>query len=309
MVSIALETGSDLLLLETGVDLLLVETLAHTATSIVSLPSLSFSGTNAQNYGPARLTLKKLGFAAVGTMKPVGTATLTLPSLSFVARNTVALTLPSLSASAVAVLQPTGSLTATLPGLTTSATSANLKPGAKRVELRSYHGTTPVGTNILNSTLSFKWAKITGQGQDYDYTLNAADDAIVVPEAGATVQYSLVKNLRAEVVASPNYWIGNFRLWFSPRTRDWNGVHIYVTTSNAYVNALTQSPNPLTGFVNNVGAYTQSNPLALSGYFYVPNLGALTDWIQIQARVTANAEAGLPEPLEMHLEWDEWEQL
>ena len=163
------------------------------------------------------------------------------------------------------------------------------------VDLVSWHGSSPVAGNsiIANPILLNK--------SDTDTRLSHLLDGIVVPEEGEQPVYTFVKNLRLYAVEEPDYWIGDFRLSFGSRPFSWQGVDVFVQKGDSYVDPVANGREPLAGFTNNAGQYHIGNPLTIDPGEITT--GGFGEWIQIQARVTSLARAGIPATFPITLQW------
>lgn len=169
------------------------------------------------------------------------------------------------------------------------------------VEVRSYHGSPSpdFGFNIGQQTIRIK-------RQDYDLGLAPEVDGFTIPTTLDTPLYSYVKNFRLYVNAPVTRYVTNVAVFFRNRPISWTGVEVFIQTSADYVDPEDQGTDPLPGFTNNAGQYTEDNPLLVDGQLEAGQSGDMGDWIQVQCKVTNQAIPGISLEFPFRVKWQEW---
>lgn len=172
---------------------------------------------------------------------------------------------------------------------------------ARLLELRSFHGATPdSGSDILQVPVRFVAA-------DTDSPTTYVADGFKPPLEEGEYIYSYVKNLRVYLQETPAGLVKNVYLFFRQRPLNWRGVEVFIQTSGAYVDPIAQGANPLAGFANNANDYDEEDPIDLNLLLDDGDPpGQYGDWIQLQARVSADAVPGELSALPIVLTWEQW---
>lgn len=150
---------------------------------------------------------------------------------------------------------------------------------AATTAITSYHGAA-AGTSAVVAAVRFKLA-------DND----TADTSNRIPIPGSGTQYSYLKHLALTCSTSPSTLIDTITVWGDGGLP--TGVQLGIR-DNTYINPLTQTDSPYSGWTNNYTGYTSGSPLSLAGSMSNPSTGKIqTNYLQMQMGVTPSASAGV----------------
>jgi len=161
------------------------------------------------------------------------------------------------------------------------------------VKIYSYHGSTPSGSDVTDSTIRFKTA---------DNDAQDTSNPIVIPDSGTN--YSYIKQLALYAETSPSGTIDNVK-FYGPGSLGWTGCGCYVTTSSTYTDPTTQQDTALSGWTDNFGSYTSSSPLSVAGSISNPDTGRVSDYVVLQLGVESTAEPGVQSSVQITMRYDE----
>jgi hypothetical protein len=168
---------------------------------------------------------------------------------------------------------------------------------AATVQLLSYHGASPTGTDVAGGSVRFKLAD-----DDAANSLNP----IVIPTSGTA--YSWVKQFKLNVSAwnTGTTDINNPQV-FSGTNTIGTGVDIAYNLSATYLDPTTNMAtalSPRTGSIIN----TAGSPVAITGAGAITNpaLGTFHDYVRFQVEVTSAATQGTTPAQTLTLSFDEF---
>lgn len=126
-----------------------------------------------------------------------------------------------------------------------------------------------------------------------DATNDASAHPMVAPSSGTNYGYEAWTYLNADT--SPTGTINNLKWYTDGSTAGWTGVTLYVGTASTYVQA--------TGTVGTTGdasviattlatGFTSGSPLSPTGSISNPSTGKISQFVVLQARLSASAVAG-----------------
>ena len=151
---------------------------------------------------------------------------------------------------------------------------------AAQVEIHSFHGSTPSGSDVTGGTIRFK--KADDDAQD-------TNNPIPIPSSG--YEYSYIKTLQLKAVTSPSGKIDNIK-WYTDGGLGWPGCGIFVKCQASYIDPTSQKDTALSGWCDNWASYTSANPLSVPGSISYPG-GYFGHLVIQQLRVGSGASVGV----------------
>ena len=141
-------------------------------------------------------------------------------------------------------------------------------------------GATPVASTITN--VRFCTTDNHNPGTDYP---------CVKPAAGSN--YSFKKTIYLNADTSPSSIINNVK-FFCDGTIEWTGVTIEVAAADSYTEPTgTEGTTGDDASLNNdITTYTSASPLSLTGSISNPDTGKISQYLELQAVISADAVAG-----------------
>lgn len=163
---------------------------------------------------------------------------------------------------------------------------------AATIEIRSYHGASPSGTDVAGGAVRFK------QADD-----DTADAVNPIPVPGAGTNYSFLKQFQFYAADTPDNTIDNMNFYT-------DGANGYGTDIG--LNALTESgyTQPIIlGAADAGGAdafgFTSGAPMIISGSIDNPDTGEFGHYLKLQATVGTTATQGTKSAETFTFEYDE----